>query len=105
MDSWKTLRSAGLPEGAARPSEGGPLAAEEVAAAVRALGERADALTEAERDPLAAWLAAFHHHWPDRYRAILGEAGEALRQRVRPTDPNRYLKLRRIAVENLAGRL
>jgi hypothetical protein len=62
------------------------------------------ALEVAERECLGAWLAAFRHHWPDQFAAVLGSDGELALQRLQAhlDDPNRYLKLRRIAIENLA---
>ncbi len=105
MDPWKTLIDAGLPDGAARPVDKGPLEDQLIARAIHELASRVADLTERERDPLAAWLSAFSHHWPSRFRDVFGEEGQALLQRVQPTDPNRYLKLRRIAIENLAARL
>lgn len=55
--------------------------------------------------PFVAWLSAFHHHWPTRFHALFGAAGAELLIALRGelTDENRYLKLRRIAVENLSG--
>lgn len=62
-------------------------------------------LSPAEATPHVAWLSAFHHHWPTRFQAVFGQRGEellvALRRAVE--DENRYLKLRRIAVENLSS--
>lgn len=56
---------------------------------------------------LGAWLAAFRRHWPDRFDEVLGPAGESLLARCTGDhlDPNRYLKLRRIAIENLSRML
>jgi hypothetical protein len=56
---------------------------------------------------LHAWLSAFAHHWPARFLATFGErGGELLRAlELRSSDANRYLKLRRIAVENLSHAL
>ena len=65
-----------------------------------------DALSEVQQVVLVAWLEAFRHHWPDRFARDLGDY-EELRNALhrRPLDQNRYLKLRRIAVENLAAAL
>jgi hypothetical protein len=56
-----------------------------------------------ETDVLAAWLSAFSHHFPSAFAEMLGEIGEAsLRMLAPKIDRNRYLKLRRIALANLA---
>ncbi len=60
-------------------------------------------LEPTDTDLLAAWLAAFSHHWPSAFAEILGEVGpESLRTLTSRVEPNRYLKFRRIAVANLA---
>jgi hypothetical protein len=104
--AWKTLQDAGVPDGAIRPREHGPLDAERLRAALRQLAD-GPALEDGRAEPLLAWLQAWRHHWPQRYRAILGPSAEELRTRLeqRPVDPNRYLKLRRIAIEALVGLL
>ena len=55
--------------------------------------------------PLLAWLAGFRHHWPRRFREVLGDVGnlaiDALTREL--DDHNRYLKLRRIAIANLSA--
>ncbi len=70
--------------------------------AVLTLEARLDAEDPA---PYAAWLSAWEHHWPTRFDAVFGEAGRALSERLRAkvTDDNRYLELRRIAIDNLAA--
>lgn len=57
------------------------------------------------REPLLAWLRGFRQHFPGEFAQLLGTAGEAAITRLEafPFDSNRYLKLRRIAVEHLAG--
>ncbi len=98
----ETLMAAGVPLG-------GPRAASVVIPDGRELLAALDAgearLDVDERVALAAWLAAFAHHWPSRFAAVLGPEGAArlaaLRRGV--VDRNRYLKLRRIAIENLAS--
>jgi hypothetical protein len=56
-------------------------------------------------EPLLAWLRGWRHHWPRSFAATFGAAGDTLvaRLQARGVDPDRYLKLRRIAVENLAA--
>ena len=61
-------------------------------------------LEPARAVPLLAWLAAWHHHWPARFAQVFGSDGPALLATLadRVDDDNRYLKLRRIAIANLA---
>jgi hypothetical protein len=58
------------------------------------------------QDPeaLAAWIFAWQHHWLQSFAAKLGDAAASITEwAARHTfDANRYLKLRRIALENLA---
>ena len=92
----------GLPDGAIRPPPRGPFDAQRVRAAVReAASEPRDVAA------LLAWLRAWQHHWPSHFRATLGDEGDRIAERLRARldDENRYLKLRRIAIENLAAML
>lgn len=104
-EAWKTLAEAGLPEGAPRrPPQRLDFAA--VRDAVEALAKtRLSSIDDARRAVLLAWLEAWRHHWPSAFARELGEPGDALRESLRklPLDENRYLKLRRIAVENLSA--
>ena len=61
-------------------------------------------LDESQRECLRAWLRAFRHHWPERFEAILGTMGARTLSDLErfSYDQNRYLKLRRIAIANLA---
>ena len=97
----------GLPDGAVRTKPVGPLPCAEVRAALAATLDGLDQLDPRRREPLLAWLKAWEHHWPKSFREILGETGGRCLSRLleAPVDPNRYLKLRRIAIENLAGLL
>jgi len=106
-EAWEVLRDAGVPDGAIRPVAVGSLDAPALVAALRGVSERADRLCTLERECLAAWLEAFRRHWPDRFAEILGPLGaEALESlRAQALDAGRYLKLRRIAIENLSRRL
>jgi hypothetical protein len=105
--AWDVLTEAGVPDGAARVPPAVSLDAAAIAAALSSIGETADRLRPHERECLAAWLAAFRHHWPDRFTALLGPLGDRVLHRCTAGDfdPNRYLKLRRIATENLARRV
>jgi hypothetical protein len=102
---WEVLRTAGVPDGAVRRPSEGRLDPSSIAAAVQEVVADAHRLEAAERECLAAWLGAFQHHWPDRFAAILGSDGERALQSLgtESVDRNRYLKLRRIAIENLAA--
>lgn len=103
-EPWKALEALGLPTGAirARPAALDPVLAR--AAVARCADPRAE-LPADVREPLLAWLRAWQHHWPASFDEVLGEAGRAALARldVPGLDANRYLKLRRIAIENLAS--
>ncbi len=101
-DAREVLRAAGVPLGAIRPA---PQRLPDAATLLAALRQVADDAPEAcPPEALLAWLRAFAHHWPSRYAATLGDAGAGLAQRIAATDidRNKYLKLRRIAIENLS---
>jgi hypothetical protein len=101
-DEVDILARAGAPVGPPRPA---PACLPESDALRRAVFGIAGRLTAEELTPYAAWLSAFHHHWPTRFHALFGARGQELRAQLCSAviDQNRYLKLRRIAVENLAG--
>src|SRR5207248_1934102 len=99
-EAWQILRDAGLPVAAPRTSTR------------RSPRELADALRAAiasvpvgrDRDALAAFVLAWSQHWPSSFATALGDAAAASIDwaRCAASDPDRYLKLRRIALENLA---
>jgi hypothetical protein len=99
---WDVLCEAGVPDGALRRPPTAPLDAALVTGALHAVASAA--LAPHERECLAAWLAAFRRHWPDRFAELLGPIGESLLAGCTgdALDRNRYLKLRRIATENLS---
>jgi hypothetical protein len=101
---WDELLALGVPAGAVRPAPARPVDDETLRAAVDGVCAPPDPLSPAEREALAAWLASFRHHWPGRFHRALGPQGEELWARLAASglDANRYLKLRRIATENLA---
>jgi len=95
------LERAGVPIGAARPpARRWPPEADVRDAFLAAVAAGLDDPT-----PHAAWAAALAHHWPSRFGALFGSAGPALVAglRARVSDRNRFLKLRRIAIANLAA--
>jgi hypothetical protein len=107
-DAWEVLCAWGVPSGAIRPRPTAPFAAAEVADALAEVAvSRFEALSAAQRECLLAWLRGFRHEWPERFQTILGALGSrAIAELDDPrVDPNRYLKFRRIAIENLAGSL
>jgi hypothetical protein len=103
-EAWEVLTAAGLPEGPLRAVPPGPLDAGRLRAAVAALAAPSGDIDAWHAEPLLACLRGFKHHWPQRFATILGPAGDACMARAAalPADPNRYLKLRRIAIENLS---
>lgn len=105
-DSWKVLMDAGLPDGPPRPRPK-HLDNHKLRAAVQHLSENFDLLGQNQIELLCAYLKGWRHHWPKRFAEILGPAGERCHQQLEDihVDANRYLKLRRIAIENLSGAL
>jgi hypothetical protein len=93
----------GLPDGAIRPVPRGPFEPARVRGALREVA----ASPGLDVAPLLAWLRAWQQHWGSHFRRTLGAEGEELVEglRARLDDENRYLKLRRIAIENLAALL
>src|SRR5207247_516645 len=71
------------------------------------LAQGPDDVPPAIREPLLAWLRALRHHWPSSFERLAGADGRQLLERLEaaPIDENRCVKLRRIAIENLASRL
>jgi hypothetical protein len=99
-DPWQILRAGGVP--LALPTPGFKVAADDLATAARAVISARPTGRDAEA--LAAWIFAWQHHWPRSFAATLGNAATAVTAWAadHTTDANRYLKLRRIAIENLA---
>jgi hypothetical protein len=103
--AWEALLEAGVPFGAARPPPR-KLVPERLREAVSNTDELVAQLEEPQREALYAWLKAFRSHWPLGFDKVLGTGGARLLdvlERAEPGDPNRYIKLRRIALENLAN--
>lgn len=80
---------------------------ESVGAATRVVSRQVESLSEVERESLLAFLRAWRQHWRASFEAHAGHDGEALIAVLvkRELDANRYLKLKRIAVEHLAREL
>lgn len=99
-DAWQTLRDAGLPiaagHGQGVPDIHGLAAAARAAVASRPSGRDAEAL--------AAFLCGWLHHWPQAFATAFGPDAPRLSgwadQQL--TNAGRYLKLRRLAIANLA---
>jgi hypothetical protein len=99
-DAWQILRDGGLP--LALPVSGVARSLEELAAATReAIAQRP---TGREAEALAAFVFAWHQHWPQSFDRALGrDAASAVDWASQnAVDEDRYLKLRRIALENLS---
>jgi hypothetical protein len=101
--AWEVLVEAGLPDGAVRPRPC-RLDRPRVREAIGYLAQHSEALEPRQVEPLLAWLRGWRHHWRESFVTGVGADGERLiaRLEARAPDPNRYLKLRRIAVENLS---
>jgi hypothetical protein len=99
-DPWQILRDGGLPTAA--QGSGHRPAPRELADATRAAIGSGPSGRDAEA--LAAWIFAWHHHWPERFALELGaDAGSVLAWASgNAVDDGRYVKLRRIAIESLA---
>lgn len=103
-EAWHILEIAGVPLGPPNSAAPAKPSAQVLCGALTAL--KPTDLTNAQADALHAWLEAFSHHWPAQFRQMLGDNGARwlLALRKRGTDANRFLKLRRIAIAELARR-
>jgi hypothetical protein len=101
--SWKVLVEAGVPDGAVRLAPA-RLDRHEVGRAIQDLAAAPEAIEPRQVEPLLAWLRGWRRHWPGSFASVLGPEGERLIAclEARTPDTTRYLKLRRIAVENLS---
>jgi hypothetical protein len=100
-EAWQILRDAGLPMAA--PRSGAAMPPDVLARAARVAVAESPSGRDAEA--LAAWLFAWWHHWPGAFAAAFpDDASSILAWATRQLpDDNRYLKLRRIALANLAS--
>jgi hypothetical protein len=100
---WKVLVEAGVPDGAVR-FEPARLNRRDVSQAIHELAGAPPMIEPRQVEPLLAWLRGWRRHWPASFASVLGADGERLIGclEARAPDATRYLKLRRIAVENLS---
>lgn len=98
---WQTLRDGGLPLAADR-SGASPTVNELADATQAAVAEEP---TGRDGEALAAFVFAWHHHWPRVFQAVFEDGGASLLTWAEQqfSDDGRYVKLRRIAIENLAS--
>jgi len=99
-EAWQILRDGGLPLATER--SGQRRTAEELARATR--DAIAGSPTGRDADALAAFVLAWLAHWPASFARVHGPGAAEITAWARGacSDENRYLKLRRIAIENLA---
>lgn len=100
VDAWQILRDGGLP--LATATSGKRRSPAELAiAAVAAVASRP---AGRDAEALAAWLFAWHDHWPGAFASRFGGEATAIVEWAGGAiqDGGRYIKLRRIALENLA---
>lgn len=99
-DVWQILRDGGLP--LALPRSGNRPTIEQLATALRTAIDSEPRGRDA--DALAAFAAAWSQHWPTSFAHACDERVLEVEAWIRNHTPdrNRYLKLRRIAIENLA---
>ena len=102
---WRAFVDAGAPDGTFLARRSGPLEEERLGTALATIELKT--LNVVDREILLAFLAAFAQHWPVRFAGVAGERGQLLLTQLGEEhfDANRILKLRRIALENLAGRI
>ncbi len=101
-DAWERLIEMGLPDGA--PHRRDPSAFSDEAARAVLSAIAVEKIETSRREPLLAWLRGYRHHWPDRWATEMSSIGDTKIDELErlPIDTGRYLKLRRIAIANLA---
>jgi hypothetical protein len=105
-DPWPVLRGAGVPlRAVTEVAEAATPTVEAVASAALAQWTWRETLAPRERDALLAWLCAWTSHYPTSFNEAFGEAAEAIRAGLHPddSDASRHIKLRRLALANLAA--
>lgn len=100
--AWTHLIMAGVPDGAIRPMTAQKVDPQRLADALEVVVRASLSIRRVE--PLLAWLRGFRQHWPKRFEQVFGRRGDEVVERLSnmPVDANRYLKLRRIAIQNLS---
>ena len=100
MNAWTILHGGGLPLAGRR--DGAPPSEAELARATLAVLD--DVPDERHADALAAFLRAWLHHFPESFERAFAEQARRVESwaDAHVTDRDRYLKLRRIALENLS---
>lgn len=101
LDPWQLLRDGGLPLATER--SGVRPTSSQLAAAIHAA--IAEAPTGRDAEALGALIVAWHAHWPSSFADELGPDAPSVIAWADAAlhDPDRRLKLRRIAIENLSG--
>jgi hypothetical protein len=102
-EAWKILERAGVPCGALTREKPDLADRAGVAAATRAVLAQPERLGEREHVSLLAWLRAWASSFPTSFRETFGDDGPAILARAAEgvEDVGRYLKLRRLAREQL----
>jgi len=95
-DAWQILHDAGLPMARSRTC-----VSHDAAAIAGAIREVMPAASGRDAEALAAFILAWRSHWPTSFASALGEAVVAWAE-GHAIDRGRYIKLRRIAIANLA---
>ena len=92
----------GLPDGAPHARHPDVYSDESARAALATIDPAA--LEPARREPLLAWFRACRRRWPTRWAREMASCGERRIAELEALeiDENRYLKLRHIAIANLA---
>lgn len=92
-----------MPAGAPRPTPR-TLDRDRIREALRGLARGEDGIEAADVEPLLAWLQAWRQHWPGSFAALEPDGPRLVeRLQARAVNQDRYLKLRRIALANLAA--
>ena len=104
-EAWKILVDAGVPDGAPRRLSELRLHDVELRDALRIAMAGYASLGPRQQETLSAWVCGFRSHWPSRFANILGAEGESAYAQLEAAllDEGRHVKLRRIAIENLAA--
>lgn len=100
--SWQVLIEAGVPAGATRRRPAPPLRWERVRDALAEVLAAPETLDAPAHEALVAWLNALRDHWPSRFRSLVDDEPVARLENLTARDQDRFLKLRRIAIDHLS---